>query len=170
MIIRVQTLALVLVLGLSGFSSLQAQDIHFSQFANSPLNINPGQNGVFGGDMRFIGNYRRQWAAVPIPYTTFSGSVENKFYFSKGKYDRFVSGGLLLNYDRQGSLNLTSMNAGIPVSLTLPISKTNFITLGVTPALGQRSFGTDKLSFDNQFVDCFYDPAADSRETQLFTK
>jgi type IX secretion system PorP/SprF family membrane protein len=162
-------LPFLLLLLAFGAAQLTAQDIHFSQFANSPLNINPGQNGVFGGDMRFIGNYRRQWAAVPVPYTTFSGSVENKFYFAKGKYDRFISGGLLLNYDRQGTLNLTSLSAGIPISLTLPIAKTNYLTFGVTPALGQRSFGSDKLSFDNQFVDCFYDPAADSRESQVFT-
>jgi type IX secretion system PorP/SprF family membrane protein len=149
--------------------SANAQDIHFSQFANSPLNINPGQNGVFGGDMRFIGNYRRQWAGVPVPYTTFSGSVENKVYFSKGKYDRFLGIGLLLNYDKQGSLSLTSTSVGIPIALTLPVHKNAFLTFGATPAFGQRSFGTDKLTFDAQFVDCFYDPFANTRESQVFT-
>jgi type IX secretion system PorP/SprF family membrane protein len=149
--------------------TISAQDIHFSQFNNSPLNINPGLNGVFGGDMRFVGNYRRQWSAVPIPYSTFSGSVENKFYLAKGKYNRFVTAGLLLHHDRQGLLNLTSMQAGIPISLTLPISKNNFVTLGVTPGLGQRSFNTDRLTFDAQFVDCLYDPAAATNESAIFT-
>ena len=168
MITRIPYLILLLSFSSIFGTTLRAQDIHFSQFANSPMNINPGLNGVFGGDMRFIGNYRRQWAAVPIPYTTFSGSAENKFYFAKGKYDRFVTGGLLINFDRQGSLNLTSVTAGIPISLTMPLSKSSFVTLGITPALGQRSFGTNHLTFDAQFVDCFYDPAADTRENQLF--
>jgi type IX secretion system PorP/SprF family membrane protein len=168
-VIRPLLLTLVVMFTLGSDLSVFGQDIHFSQFANSPLNINPGQNGVFGGDMRFIGNYRRQWASVPIPYTTFSGSVENKFYFSKGKYDRFISGGVLLNYDKQGSLNLTSINAGIPIALTLPVQKNTFFTIGVTPAFGQRSFGTDKLTFDAQYVTCFYDPAASTRESQVFT-
>ena len=49
-----------------------AQDIHFSQFANSPLNLNPAQTGLFNGDYRIMANQRSQWSAVPIPYSTFS--------------------------------------------------------------------------------------------------
>lgn len=151
-----------------GSFRVNAQDIHFSQFGNTPLNLNPALAGVFGGDMRFVGNYRNQWKTVPVPYNTFSGSVENKIYWAKNKFDRFLTGGLLLNYDRQGSLNLTSLSIGIPISATLPIRKNTFLTLGVTPAFGQRSFGTNKISFDAQWQNRVYDPYADTRETQLF--
>ncbi|MBL7828648.1 MAG: PorP/SprF family type IX secretion system membrane protein [Saprospiraceae bacterium] len=157
------SLVLMLTLG-----SSQAQDIHFSQFGSSPLNLNPANAGVFGGDMRFVGNYRNQWRSVPVPYTTFSGSVENKIYWAKAKYDRFLTGSLLINYDRQGSLHLTSLLVGIPVSATFPIGKSSFLTLGVTPAFGQRAFNTNKLSFDAQWQDCIYDPSAPFREDQLF--
>ena len=148
--------------------SLSAQDIHFSQFGNSPLNLSPGLAGVFGGDMRFVGNYRSQYRSVPVPYTTFSGSVENKIYWTKGKYDRFITGSLMLNYDRQGSLHLTSIQVGIPISVTMPLAKNKFLTVGVTPAFGQRAFDTDRLTFDAQWIDCVFDPAADAREDQLF--
>jgi hypothetical protein len=80
-----------------------------------------------------------------VPYTTFSGTVENKVYWSKSKFDRYFTGGLLLNYDKQGSLSLTSMQVGLPVSVTLPVTKFGFLTVGATPAFGQRSFGTEKL-------------------------
>ncbi len=76
---------------------LPAQDIHFSQFGNAPINLSPGLNGVFGGDLRFVGNYRNQWRSVPVPYLTFSGTLDNKFYFQKGRYDRYFSGGVLIN-------------------------------------------------------------------------
>jgi type IX secretion system PorP/SprF family membrane protein len=148
--------------------NLRAQDIHFSQFGNSPMNLNPGLAGVFGGDVRFAGNYKSQWRAVPVPYTTFSGSVENKLYWAKGKYDRFLTGSLMINYDQQGSLKLTSIQVGIPISVTLPLSRSAFVTLGVTPAFGQRKFGENKLSFDAQWRDCIYDPFAETHETQLF--
>jgi type IX secretion system PorP/SprF family membrane protein len=148
--------------------ALNAQDIHFSQFGNATLNLNPGLAGVFGGDVRYIGNYRSQWRAVPVPFTTYSGSLESKVYWAKGKYDRFMTGSLLINYDRQGSLQLTSMSIGIPVSVTLPVFQNVFLTLGVTPAFGQRSFSTNKLSFDAQWQDCVYDPLSTTRETQLF--
>ncbi|HNL39559.1 MAG: PorP/SprF family type IX secretion system membrane protein [Saprospiraceae bacterium] len=158
-----------LAFGLFTLAILPAQDIHFSQFGNSPINLSPGLNGVFGGDLRFVGNYRNQWRTVPVPYTTFSGTLDNKFYYQKGRYDRYISGGVLLNYDRQGDLELTSLQIGIPISLTIPVAKNNFITLGFTPAFGQRAFSTNRLSFDAQWQDCIYDPAADTREDQLFT-
>lgn len=144
-------------------SSLPAQDIHFSQVGNSPLNLNPGLNGIFGGDLRFIGNYRSQWRDL-VPYTTFSGSLENKFYYRKNQYDRYLTGALLLNYDRQGSLNLTSIQIGIPIGVTMPLSKNNFLSFSAIPAFGQRSFDTHNWSFDAQFVDCLYDPSNPTRE------
>lgn len=158
---------LFLLLACATFSSLSAQDIHWSQFGNSPLNLSPGQTGVFGGDMRFAANYRNQWRSVPVPYLTFSGSVENKFYHQKGKYDRFFTGSLLLNYDRQGSLRLTSLQIGIPISYTAPLGKQNFLTFGVTPAFGQRAFGTNKLTFDEQWDGCFYNGGIPTSETIL---
>jgi len=145
-----------------------AQDIHFSQFGNSPLNLSPGLTGVFGGDLRFVGNYRSQWESVPVPYTTFSGSVENKIYWSKGKYDRFITAGLLINNDKQGSLKLTSTQVAIPISVTVPLNQKTFITVGATPAFGQRKFDTNRLTFDAQWVDCIFDPNADTHEDQLF--
>ncbi|MBL7780161.1 MAG: PorP/SprF family type IX secretion system membrane protein [Saprospiraceae bacterium] len=145
----------------------QGQDIHFSQFGNSPLNLNPGLAGVFGGDLRFVGNYRSQWRSVPVPYTTFSGSVENKVYLTKGRYDRFLTGSLLVNYDRQGSLHLTSLQIGIPLALTLPIAKTNFLTLGATPAFGQRAFDQSKINFGNQWDGCAFDGSINPNEDLL---
>lgn len=147
---------------------INAQDIHFSQFGNSPVNLNPGLAGVFGGDMRFAAAYRDQHRSIPVTYTTITGSWENKIYLNKTKYDRFLTAGLLFDYDRQGSLHLTSMQLGIPVSLTLPTVKHQFLTLGVTPSFGQRAFNTNSLSFDSQWNDCVYDPSAPFREDQLF--
>jgi len=149
---------------------LTAQDIHFSQFLNSPINLNPGQAGVFGGDLRFVGNYRNQWSSVRVPYNTFSGSVESKIYFSKGQYNRYLTGGLLINYDRQGSLRLTSTQVGIPISLTLPLGNNSgrFLTLGATPTFGQRAFSTNHITADAQWIDCMFNPGAAIQEDQLF--
>jgi len=163
---RTSYLCHVLLLVVFAFSagSLPGQDIHFSQFSNSPLNLSPGLNGVFGGDMRFIGNYRNQWRSVPVPYNTFSGTIENKFYYRKEKYDRYFTGSLLLNYDRQGSLKLTSLQIGIPIGITIPLAPGNFLSVSATPAFGQRSFDSHNWSFDAQFVDCLYDPGNPTRE------
>lgn len=162
--------ALVLLLLALPMGWLNAQDIHYSQFLNAPINLNPGQAGVFGGDLRFVGNYRNQWRSVPVPYLTFSGSLENKIYFSKGRYDKYLTGGLLVNYDRQGSLRLTSTQIGIPVSLTLPLGRNSgrFLTVGATPAFGQRAFNTNSITTDAQWFDCMWNSGAPISENQLF--
>ena len=47
-----------------------SQDLHFSQFMNSPLATNPANTGFLPeGDYRLGINYRNQWASV-ISYRT----------------------------------------------------------------------------------------------------
>jgi type IX secretion system PorP/SprF family membrane protein len=150
---RILTFALLL----SGLS-LTAQDIHFSQFGNSPLNLNPGLAGVFGGDLRFVGNYRNQWSRVPVPYTTFSASVENKVYLERGRYNKFVTASLMVNYDKQGDIALKSLQIGVPLAITLPVGRSNFITVGATPMFGQRAFSANEITLGEQYIDGMYDP------------
>ena len=50
--------------------SAKAQDIHFSQFHAAPVLLNPALTGAFGGEARFIANYRSQWQEIPVPYVT----------------------------------------------------------------------------------------------------
>lgn len=146
-----------------------AQDIHFSQFANSPLNLNPGLTGVFGGDLRAVANYRNQWRTVPVPYLTFSGSVENKFYYRRDSFDRYLTGGFLFSYDRQGSLDLRSVRLGIPISWTIPLTRdrNNFLTLAIAPLVGQRSFGVKNARVDAQWDGAQFQPGMSLNEPYL---
>ena len=68
------------------FQNINSQDLHFSQFFNSPLLTNPANTGFIpGGDYRVGMNYRNQWSSVmALPYKTMSvfGDVQlmnNKF-------------------------------------------------------------------------------------------
>ena len=158
------------------FSQAKAQDIHFSQIGNSPMNLNPGLAGVFGGDMRFVFNYRNQWQSVPVSYSTFSASLENKFYFKKDKkdplhtktlYNRYITGGIVFNHDKQGSLDLTSIQIGLPIALTLPVGKRIFMTGGILPKYAQRHFGTDGITVSNQWNGVEFDPNSPLGEPQL---
>ena len=49
-----------------------AQDIHFSQFSETPLLRNPALAGIFSGDLRIQAVYRNQWNSVTVPYQTSS--------------------------------------------------------------------------------------------------
>jgi len=63
-----------LILMLGSMKAVHAQDLHFSQFMNSPLTTNPANTGFIpDGDYRLGVNYRNQWAAVmAVPYKTMS--------------------------------------------------------------------------------------------------
>ena len=119
--------------------------------------------------MRFIGNYRSQWRGVPVPYSTFSGSLENKVYYRRNQYDRYLTGTLMLNYDRQGSLALSSLQIGIPIGITLPVARNNYLSLSATPAFGQRAFDSSHWTFDQQYIDCMYVEGAPTGENLFRT-
>jgi len=129
---------------------LQGQDIHFAQYYNSTLNLNPALTGVFSSDYRFTGNYRSQWESVPVPYMTFSGAFEQKFY-SEALENSYFSGGFLFNYDQAGDSKLSLTNLGVSGSYSLQMSETMFMTAGAHLGIAQRAFRTGDLTFDSQF-------------------
>lgn len=135
---------------MASLSSLSAQDIHFSQFYNSPLNLSPGLIGVHGGDIRFVGNYRNQWQSVPVPYLTFSGMYETKIQEDTRK-NGYFSGAVLFNYDRAGLSKLSMTNFGLNGSYTHKIGASAFVTGGAHLSINQRAFRLDDLTFGKQF-------------------
>ena len=150
---------------LKGVMSLSfAQDIHFSQFNNSPLNLNPAQTGLFNGDWRFVGNLRNQWSSVPVPYRTFSLSIDTRW---KNEILQGIPAvGLLVNTDKSGDSKLTTINVFLPIDYIKKLNKdsTHFISFGIQPGLTTKSFNPSNLSFDNQYDGDAYNPALASGE------
>ena len=82
-----------------------AQDIHFSQFFETPLLRNPALAGIFSGDMRLQSVYRTQWQSVTVPYQTVSFNGEFKLHI--GKADDFITLGGEILYDKAGTVVLS---------------------------------------------------------------
>ena len=79
-----------------------AQDIHFSQYTGSILNVNPAFTGLFDGDYRVNGIYRSQWSSVPVPYSTISIAVDGRFKTKKMKSDCFGLMATFANWNNEG--------------------------------------------------------------------
>ncbi len=143
---------------------LQAQEIHFSQFRNAPLQLSPGLTGVFDGDLRFHANYRSQWYDVPVNYRTVNGVFDMRF--AKNQHNtRFFGGGLVFNYDWAGDSKLSTAYLGLNGSFTHRIAKRHFLTAGASIGGFQRAFKTDDLRWDDQWLpNKVYDPTNDSGE------
>jgi type IX secretion system PorP/SprF family membrane protein len=144
-------------------NNVQAQDIHYSQFYNPVFTLNPGKTGIFSGDKRFLLSYRNQWSSVPVPWRTFTGSYDQKFYPKRSdKY--FFSGGLNFNYDRQGDSQITLSNINLAASYTKVLNTNNLFTLGLSIGYANRGFDFANLRWDSQWNGNAFDEALPSGE------
>jgi len=156
-------LRLLIPVLLLGSISLRAQDIHFSQFYNAPMTMNPALTGMSKGDIRLNGLYRSQWKTANSPYKTFDVSAEKKFY--NINHDRWwFSAGINLFHDRAGAGHLTNNRAMLTGSYTRMLDRNSFMTLGAAVGLGQRSFDLGNLTFDNMWNGDVFDPNRPANE------
>lgn len=148
---------------LSTIGSLSAQDIHFSQFHMSPMNVNPSLAGVINGDQRFSAIVRDQWRSVAVPYTTVGASYDMRFpnyKFPSG----FWGAGVQFNYDQAGDSRLSLVNLNVNGSYSYILNRQNIISFGLGAAINQRRFNEDDLRWERQWNGDAYDPQINSGE------
>jgi type IX secretion system PorP/SprF family membrane protein len=134
-------------------TTAKTQDLHFSQFYNSPSNVNPALTGVYPQDIRLIANLRSQWFSVPVPYTTFSMAYDQKILNDGRLGNNILSGGIILNYDKAGDAAMQTTQIGGLIAYTQQLSERHFLSGGFRVLVAQRRFDIAKLTFDKQFVD-----------------
>ena len=133
-------------------SSVQSQDIHYTQFYASPLNLNPAAAGAFFGDYRFAANYRNQWSALGTPYTTMSLSYDMKL-FKRQLEGNYVGIGVLINDDKAGDAKFQNLQANIALSFnkTLNADGNHYISVGGQYGYAQRSVSFTSMTWDSQW-------------------
>jgi type IX secretion system PorP/SprF family membrane protein len=159
--LRSLTLALA---ALATGSNAFAQDIHFSQFKESPLQLTPASAGVFDGDFRMQLNYKNQWSAMGNPYTTMGASFDLPVFRDNVQH-AYMGLGLNVFQDKAGDASLGLLTTGLSVSGVLPVDATSTISAGLLFGFGQRSIDPSKLQFGNQYSgNLGYDPTKASNE------
>ncbi len=150
-----------LALSVFALGFINAQDIHFSQFYNSPLNLNPALTGSFDGDIRIAANQRSQWSSVTVPYSTYGISVDANTIFNSPFHL-----GLGIYNDKAGDSEFSTLQIAPSFGYTQYIGdSTNTFTVSIQPAFTQRSISYDQLSFDNQYNGVRYDESLANGET-----
>ena len=150
-----------LTISYSGFS----QDIHFSQFFETPLLRNPALAGIFSGDLRIQGVYRTQWNSVTVPYQT--GSVNAEYKLPIGSTNDFLSVGGEVLYDKAGTVALTATHILPTVNYHKSLSeeKNMYLSLGFMGGLVQRRIDRSKMTTNSQYNGTAYDPTLNDGET-----
>ncbi|MEM9547631.1 MAG: PorP/SprF family type IX secretion system membrane protein [Bacteroidota bacterium] len=151
------------MLFLYGKNELVAQDIHYSQFYNSPQTSNPALTGIFNGDVRIMGNLRDQWRWVPVPWFTFGGAFDKKFYPKKSE-NHFFAAGMNLYHDRQGDSRLNLSTINLSGSYSRILNPQNILTGGITLGFSSRGFNEDELTWDKQWDGNSFNASAPSGE------
>lgn len=163
---------LVLFVFISFFTELFCQDIHFSQFFYSPLNLNPANTGFFIGKYRISTIYRSQWklAAGGQPYTTYSASFDQTIFDAKMKNRDVMGVGLNFYNDMAGlsSLTTTGAYASFAFHKDLTGDGNNNIGLGIQGGFTQMGFDRSKLRFGDEILEDVV--AGSGRETFATTQ
>src|ERR1022692_1449354 len=122
-----------------------SQDIHYSQFYASPLNISPSNTGNMDGDWRICANYRSQWKEISKPYSTPDISYDQNSYIRNER----ISGGAILIDDQSGG-NLSVLKFLLSAAYHKTISG-NCLHGGVQFGFVEKSFNPNLETYPDQF-------------------
>ena len=131
-----------------------AQDIHFSQFYQTPLLLNPALTGNFNGDQRVIVNHKDQWktmsssssSAYRTSFLSFDMGVMKKKWKSA-----YIGTGLTVYSDKAGDTQLGTTQANLSASAIVYVASNHILSLGLQGGFAQRSINNSKMQWGNQF-------------------
>jgi type IX secretion system PorP/SprF family membrane protein len=149
----------------------RSQDMHFSQFDGSLLNISPAFTGLFNGDFRLSSIYRGQWHTVPVSYSTFNLNGEAKIRPRLLIRD-FIGAGFTFNSDRAGDANYGTTQFYLSGAYIFRFrgDSTFMLSLGASAGWCQLGFDYSKMTFDNQYDGLKYNPGLAAGEAFGWTQ
>ncbi|MCW3122074.1 MAG: type secretion system rane protein PorP/SprF [Flavipsychrobacter sp.] len=136
------------------FTGAHGQSLHYSQYYNAPLLLNPANTALMPeNDFRVGLNYRTQWAVIPVPYNTFSAYGDCKIGGNRNNenHNNWLGVGLAFFSDKAGDGNLSLSELQGDLAYHLQLSKSIMLSVGGSAATITRSVNFDNLLFDNQW-------------------
>ena len=153
---RMKIWLLLFSIQLSAFSF--GQDLHFSQWFNSPLTANPANTGFIpDADFRIGANYRNQYSAVmTVPYKTMSIFGDAQVLRDKIESGWVGLGGVILR-DVAGSGKLTSTKVYASAAYHQMLGLNSLLTAGFNAGYVNKRINIADLKFPDQFDGKFFD-------------
>ena len=151
------------------------QDLHFSQFNETPVLLNPALTGA-ASNFRLATIYKDQWGSITVPYITYGAMFEMRLKLNAWeKVDdhlteiykkalRKVAAGIDFFKDQAGDGNMGSTRADLSLSSLVPLSKNATLSAGLMGGIVQRTIDFTKLIWPDQYNGAGYDPNLNSGE------
>ncbi len=149
-IIKSGALLFALVFFTSQFVS--SQDLHFSQWFNSPLTTNPANTGFIpDADYRIGANFRNQYNNVlSVPYKTVSIYGDAQILRDRLENAWLGVGGVILR-DAAGAGNLTSTKVYGSLAYHQMLGFSSLLTAGFNVGWANKRVDPSRLKFPDQF-------------------
>jgi type IX secretion system PorP/SprF family membrane protein len=156
---------LFLLIALFYCSTIVAQDLHFSQTAQTPLLINPAAAGVYDGWERVILNHRNQWLGAGTQFMTSSIAADVNFGKNRVNDKAHLGLGLMFTNDIGGDSRFGSQTGSLSLSGILPMGRSGHIlSAGLQGGFGSRTADYTNLLFSSQWNGTQFDPTLASGE------
>lgn len=148
-----------------------AQDVHYSQFYESPLTLNPALTAKFDGAYRISAIYRNQGFTIINKYVYQTPSISFDIPFLKKRLkNAYLGAGVLLLNDRQGSGRLNNNTGALSLAYhqLLGAKKNHQLSIGLQGAAINKNFIPANFTFFDQLNPDTYNPTNPTAE--LFEK
>jgi len=153
----------VVILLLTG-NKTSAQGMHFSQYYNAPMLLNPANTALMSdADFRVGANFRNQWASVPVPFNTFSGFADFQL-LRNHNLTNWAGMGLAMFSDKAGDGQLALSRYEGFLAYHIQTGNYSMFSVGLSGAYVQRSVDFSKLTFDRQWDGFKFDATAPNEE------
>ncbi len=160
---NIYTMKKILLAGIFTLPFLgNAQDIHFSQFNETPVILNPALSCT-AYDTRIIANYKNQWASVAAPYQTFGISVEKALKHLKLK-KAYVGSSFSLFRDQAGDASLGTLAANLGFNVVIKVSQYGKLSGGLGGGFNYKTIDPTKLKWESQYDGYKYNATTPSGE------
>jgi type IX secretion system PorP/SprF family membrane protein len=140
----------------------KAQDIHFSQFNETPVLLNPAMSCT-AFDTRIIANYKNQWASVTSPFQTYGISIEKTLKHLKLK-KAYTGMSLSVYKDKAGDAGLGAILVNLGFNAVVKTSDYGKLSAGIGGGFNYRTIDASKLQWESQYNGSTYDAATASGE------
>lgn len=137
--------------GVSGSADAVAQGLHFSQYYNAPMLVSAANTGLMSDkDYRVGANYRSQWAAVPVPFKSFSFFGDAQI-FRRANQTNWLGVGGAMFADKSGDGNLSLSRWEAFAAYHIELGEYQMLSFGLSAATVERSVDFGRLTFDTQW-------------------
>ena len=148
----------IIIFFLACISSLSGQDLHFSQFFNSPLLTNPANTGFIpNADYRIGAHYRNQYSNImQVPYKTMSVFADAQLFRNRLENGWLGVGAVILS-DVAGSGTLKSTKIYGSIAYHQMLGNSSLLSAGFNVGWANKRIDPSNLKFPDQFDGKFFD-------------